>query len=347
MTQNFSSNKIANDPSAYALRSAWLGGAIWLIALIWSHPSLFTPQWATAMLLLAPLVLVPLALRLVEPDGTWVVLRAVWRMAILLQAPAAILLVPAFLLSQSWIAAALALPWLITSMLIALTGVLRVWLQGFRSLEETAISAGLVYIAVGGGWLVLDRLGVQPLNFEPIIVLLTAIHFHYAGFLLPIFTGLAGRILKGGVAKLAAIGVIVGVPLVAAGITATQLGFNTSLETIAAWLTSLAGLLAAILHIRIAIKTFVVTPSGVNNNEVPVPKGTTTSVKALFALCSLALAFSMILSALYGARFYFSLAWLDLPWMRALHGSANALGFGLAGVLGWSLMRPQNTKRHS
>jgi len=33
-------------------------------------------------------------------------------------------------------------------------------------------------------------MGLRPLEFQEIIVLLTAVHFHYAGFLLPIVTGL-------------------------------------------------------------------------------------------------------------------------------------------------------------
>lgn len=314
------SQSLSDDPGRYALRSAQLGAALWLLLLAWQLPSLFSPTWAQMMLLLAALVLVPLALRLVEPDGTWVTLRAAWRLAVLWQTPAAILLVPAFLLEPNWSAAALAFPWLLTTMLIALVGALRVRLEGWRSWQETAISAGLLYIAVGGVWLLLDRLGARPLHFDPIIVTLTAIHFHYAGFLLPIFTGLVGKESRNTLATLAACGVVCGVPLVALGITTTQLGFAPMIEAFAAWFTSLAGLLVALLHVRLARQSSL-----------------SAGARMCFALCGIALAGSMILSAMYGARFYWQLEWLDLPWMRALHGTANALGFGLAGVLGWSL----------
>lgn len=318
--------KLTDDPSRYAVRSTQIGAMVWVLMLAWQLPSPQTSAWAIALLQLAPLVLVPLALRLVEPDGTWIVLRAAWRLAILWQLPAALLLAIAFLLDQSPLATALALPWLITTMLIAFTGVLRVRLEGWRSWQETATSAGLVYIAVGGVWTMLDRLGVQPLSFDPIIVLLTAIHFHYAGFLFPLFTGLAAKKLEGGVATLAAVGVVLGVPLVAIGITATQLGFDPIIEASAAWLASLAGVLAAVLHFRVGMQS------------------QSLSGKILFTLCGFSLAFSMMLSALYAARFYTPLAWLDIPMMRALHGSANALGFGLAGVLGWSLMHKKSAR---
>jgi uncharacterized membrane protein len=60
-------------------------------------------------------------------------------------------------------------------------------------------------------------------------------------------------------------------------------------------------------------------------------------VRALWVISAASLGASMVLAALYGSRFYLPVAWLDIPWMRALHGTANALGFGLAGLWGWTL----------
>jgi hypothetical protein len=159
---------------------------------------------------------------------------------------------------------------------------------------------------------------MRPLNFEAAIVLLTAIHFHYAGFLLPLFTGFAARALGGVAAWLATLAVIIGVPLVAAGITATQLGFGSWLECLAASWTALAGLLTGWLHLRLAAQ--------------PIWHGV---VRGLWVVTALSLAGSMLLAALYGWRFYLSVAWLDIPWMRALHGTANVFGFALAGTLAW------------
>src|SRR5262249_31700122 len=144
-----------------------------------------------------------------------------------LQLPAAMLLGGAFLLPQGFLAAALAVPWLALTGLIALIGLGRIWQHGHGPLHELCMDAGLVYVAVGGAWAVLDRLGTRPLGFESVIVLLTAIHFHYAGFVLPIVTGLAIREVGGRVAWGAGVGVIVGVPVVAAGITATQLNLGS------------------------------------------------------------------------------------------------------------------------
>jgi hypothetical protein len=97
-----------------------------------------------------------------------------------------------------------------------------------------------------------DRFGFRPLDFDPVIVLLTAIHFHYAGFALPLVTGLAARRLDSGTARLAAAGVIAGVPLVAIGITSTQLKAGPLIESLAAWVLAAAGILTASLHLRLA-----------------------------------------------------------------------------------------------
>ena len=59
--------------------------------------------------------------------------------------------------------------------------------------EAMLLLAGLVYLAVGGVWTVIARAGLRPLGFPDLIVLLTAVHFHYAGFALPVLAGLVAR----------------------------------------------------------------------------------------------------------------------------------------------------------
>src|SRR5213075_2564830 len=97
--------------------------------------------------------------------------------------------------------------------------------QNGRSIEEISVSAGLIFVSVGGGWLVMSRFGIQPLGFGDTIVLLTAVHFHYAGFAAPILAGMAGRTLTRELSfarrllMFIVTGIIAGVPMVAAGIT--------------------------------------------------------------------------------------------------------------------------------
>jgi hypothetical protein len=273
------------------------------------------------ILLLGALVVVPLGLALaVRSTAAGPALRLL-RLAGNLQVPCAALLAVSFALPAGPGAAALALPWLAVTALIALGGLARLWRRRLLPWTELCFDAGLLYLAVGGGWTVLARGEIRPMGFALPIVLLTAVHFHYAGFALPLLAGLAGRILGDGfLTRAAAVGVIAGVPMVAVGITGSQLGLGPALEGAAAVLTATAGILTAVLYVRLASQ-----------------RSWPGAVRALWTLTALALAGGMILAALYGLRTWISLPWLDLPWMWALHGTANSLGFALAGLAGWSL----------
>jgi hypothetical protein len=305
-----------------ALWRTFAGGVVWLLIVACWHPSAFETGWANALLLLAPLVQVPLGLSLAEaPDRTGRPC-ALLRAATHLQLPAALLLALSFALPAGAWATLLSTPWLGTTALIASAGLVRAWRRGVARCEELCLDAGLAYLGVGGAWTVLARGGVRPLDFEPVVVLLTAIHFHHAGFILPLLTALAGRTLGGASSRAAAIGVVIGIPLVAAGITTTQIGLGPLLECVAACWTALAGLTSAWLHLRLSAQ-----------------RAWHSAVRAAWVLASLSLAGGMILAAAYGLRFYAPVAWLDLAWMRALHGTANALGFGLVGLLAWHATR--------
>jgi hypothetical protein len=235
------------------------------------------------------------------------------------QLPAALLLALSFRLPQGLSAAALAVPWLVVVGMLAVLGVVRFLKRGWRPLPELCLDFGLVYAVIGGAWTVLTRLGARPLNFEDVIVLLTAIHFHYAGLILPLLTAMAGR--RGGrIANLSSVLVIVGVPAVAIGITATQLGASRVFEALAAWTMAAGGLLVAYQHCALAAEA-----------ERPI------RFRLLFGLTGVSLAAGMALAILYGGRGVWSVAWLSIPWMRVLHGTTIAFGCGLAGLLGWYL----------
>jgi hypothetical protein len=294
------------------------GAFVWLAAMLYALPHPFELAYAHLILLLGPLLIVPIGLRLVpgQPASPWT--DKLLHAARVLQLPAALLFALAYALPQGVPAATLVLPWIGLLALLALAACGRVYDRGLRPLGLLAIDAGLVLVLVGGLWAMADRLAMRPLQFDPVIVLLTGIHFHYAGFALPIMTGLAAMRLPGRTAALACIGVMAGVPLTATGITTSQLELPLFIETGAVWVTSLAGLLTAWLHVRLAARS-----------SAPA------LARTLWGIAAVALAFSMVLSALYGTRHFAPLAWLDIPWMRALHGTANAFGFALLGLLGW------------
>ena len=95
---------------------------------------------------------------------------------------------------------------------------------------------------MGGAWLVVSRLGLQPFDLSTDIVRLTAVHFHYAGFGLALLaaTGLAcADWMASRVAlSIGSIAAIVGPPMVAVGfVTDSALGQvgGAVVVTVAAW----------------------------------------------------------------------------------------------------------------
>ena len=274
-------------------KRALVGAGAWLAWLVAVRPTPRSEEWAEALVLLAALVIVPLGAPLAGVGA---------RIAAL-QPYAAFPLLVSMMLPRGVAAAALCLPWLGAALVSAVA------VERPRTPSAVALVAGVVLLPVGAAWLVLARWGLRPLGFSDPIVLLTAVHFHYAGFALPVVLGAAlACVDRPQLARAAVTMVVLGVPLVALGITATQLGRSERLEPIAAWTMSLGGLLTAWVLVLTRRASLIVA--------------------AVF------LGFGMLLAALYGARSFVPL--LDIPWMRALHGSANALGFALLSLVALS-----------
>lgn len=301
-----------------------VGAAVWIAAMAVLRPPLSEPLWVQSLLMLAPLVLIPLGLRLMPevPKSGWP--RQVWRTVILGHLPAALLLGWSYLRPQGLVAAILALPWLAITGMLALIGLERLWRYGLRAPDALCIDASLVYVVIGAIWVVCDRLGVRPLNLGSMIVLLTAVHFHYAGFILPLLTGCAGRQINGYMAHLAGSGVILSVPLVAMGITSTQLAFKPWIECLAALCMATSGILTAILYLRLARR-----------------RSAGAWPSCLWRIAALSLLLGMAFAVLYGLRFYFPVPVLTISHMQMVHGTANAIGFGGSGMLAWTLARLQ------
>lgn len=309
-------------------------GALICLGSTWMRvPDLRHGVWAQALLGFAALVVVPLLIDLVGDELDGPVSRRLLRTAAWLQFPSSLLLVFAYAGGPGVWAALSALPWTLVLLLLSGTGVLRVVQRGSRPLPLLCRDTGLIYAAVGAAWLMADRLGLHPLDFDESIVLLTAIHFHYAGLIVPVLTGFALGLLPGSrLVTLIGVGVIAGVPAVAVGITASQFHLDPRIELVAALLMALSGLGLAALHLLLGLQ-----------QRRPV------AVRCLWVVAGCSLTAGMLLAVLYGVRnFFHPWPWLDIPWMRALHGSINALGFGFCGVLGWWLLRgrpPASTRR--
>jgi hypothetical protein len=93
----------------------------------------------------------------------------------------------------------LAVPWALWTALLGVRGLLRLREQPFRAslqaADELCLSLGMLALPVGGLWLIAARGGLPVLGFVAPFTLLTGMHFHYAGLLMPTVIGLTGRLL--------------------------------------------------------------------------------------------------------------------------------------------------------
>lgn len=272
--------------------------------------------WAEAALLLAAAVLLPLAWPLiVERRDEDARAAGLLRLARRVRLPAALCLIAAFLLPPGTKAAALSLPWAVFAALCGTAGLLRLRRDARRSAAEIALDLGLAYMAGGAAWAVVSRYGLRPMQFEPIIVLLTAVHFHYAGFLLPLLSAAACRAAPGIWSRFAALGSVAGVPLLAAGFA-----FSPPLELAAALLITAASVALAAVQLRLALR------------------GRNPAALWLLTLSAVSLLSGMALAGAYAWGEYSGRRFLDIPSMLPLHGAVNGLGFALCGLLGWRQM---------
>lgn len=261
----------------------------------------------------AILICVPLALRAVGPgDSTGRLLVAAYPIA-------AVAGLVAIALPSGVLAAAVALAWLAFTALAALHGLTRAFGAG-RPIEELSVAAGFVYLAVGGGWFVLWRSGVAIMDLGEHVPLLTAIHFHYAGFASPILVGFVGRELRAAHTRLwpvyagAALLVIVGPALVALGIAGVRMIEAPAAAVLAAGTATVALLALALLLRRVGAAT-----------------------QALLAVSSAAAVVAMTLAFVYAVGNPLGISAIALEDMVRWHGVLNALGYVLCGLLAWNV----------
>jgi hypothetical protein len=272
------------------------------------------------LFLLAPLVIVPLGLelcaRIIPEDKP----RFPDRLARQLQFPAALFVLASLLISPGIAAAALALPWFGVG---GMTGVqaLKTFIPGeFRSLKPACVILSFFYLLVGCAWLLASRLGMTPMGFQEPIVLLTAVHFHFAGFAAPLLALAADSEIKfenpaaRRIFSAVAAGVLAGPGLLAAGFV---IGPRTKLAMALVVACSEVGLslyfLAAIRNLRPRL------------------------AQALVTISALSVLFAMVLAATWAIGEFPLQPFVHLDQMARFHGTANGIGFILCGLLGWSL----------
>ena len=291
---------------------------MWLIAVPFLHA---VP--VAAILTLSPLVLVALVLRVVSPPrGAEPLYTRVWWAAAWAQLPCAVLLTGSFMFDRGTSATILAVPWVGLCGLLALLGLLRMRTRrNPLPWSELSIDAGLGMVVVGAVWAVADRAGVPVLHFSPAIILLTGVHFHYAGFVLPVVAGLLARRFPGPMHRAAVLLTLAGVPLTAYGITTSP-----PAEIVGAWVTVVAGLTVASGCARTATRT-----------DTPSP------ARPLLIVGALAFAWAMLVAATYAYGEFVHRPFPSLDRMAWLHGLFNSLGFALPVLVAENLVEDART----
>ncbi|WP_416148371.1 YndJ family protein [Salipaludibacillus sp. HK11] len=309
-------------------KSALIGS---LVTVIWW--GLFDPTIVELALAFAFLVLVPLSLKLAiaTPPYSWTQswLEKFSRYSL----PFAIVAVMSLTIEVGVFFGLLAGVWFIFTGGISFFAFLQMLARGVRPAEETVIDVGMLYIGVGGVWFVLSRIGATSiLPYSDVIVELTAIHFHYSAFVLPILTGVFGRWLyqqnakKNKIGKpytLLAFGIALGPILVAIGLDLgppLEFYFVSIYVLFVFWLCG--WWLLSVTRIR--------RVAGI-----------------LVGISAMVMISTMTLSLLYSLGLYMGTTIISIPDMIRWHGALNAFAFSFLALVGWLMISPQRRYEYS
>lgn len=262
------------------------------------------------LFLVGPIILVPIWCHLLPTptgSGAAVLVRVARRLAL----PSGIALAAAFAFPTGLLAAILALPWFGLGLIVAFaaaidaTAALR---ERRRTMGGPTVArwAAMAFLAVAAGNAIADRAGIQPFGFAPTIILLTAVHFTFAGFVLVLVGASA-------LERHHARWIVAALLLVIAGIPITAMGFFG--VPLAAWVGAVT---VAIGGMGVGLAMLV--PHG----QVLSPWSRRFGIVA-----GLSLLVSMPLAIGYASGVWFGIAALDIPAMVRTHGAINVLGFAV------------------
>ena len=298
---------------------------VWFVLLFTTTSDSTETELVHKIVFYAILVIVPLTLSLI-PGGEQRGSIGLYRLVVLAQPVAAIVTIASFYVEKGPLSAALSGAWLILTALIALLGVTRLIARRFYPLEELSVDAGMLYLPVAGVWLVVYRLGVQPLDYGEMIILLTVVHFHFAGFATPVIAGMLGRTLANTQSQpsrifpLIVFAIIAAMPLIATGITFSP------------WL----GLLGTLLLTSGLVLLAVLTLARV------WPAIASTSARVLFGIAAVSSCAAMVLACLYAYSIVTHTLIIRIPTMAMTHGVLNAFGFVTCSLIAWSIITARN-----
>ena len=318
------------DDGSWARGWAAAGAVVWAGTAVLARAGIVRVGAIELLFLFAPLVVVPLGMEVGRGiGGGWLE-----ELARRLQPLGAGLAVAAMWMGPGSRAGILAGGWFWICLLMAgggVAGLVRaLWGDAERACPEPAegsvratglatlivINVARIDLIVGGAWLVASRLGMRPMGIQEPIGLLTAVHFHFAGFATATIAAATLRFAerRGEYRWLKPLVlVMVGLPMVVAA------GFVIS---------PVVKMVAAILFSG-SVAGLAVAVRGCGRKVEDSTAGVMLQVAAgaVFA--------SMILSGAYAVANFVGSEALTIPEMARTHGILNAMGFCLLGLLGW------------
>ncbi|HTW58000.1 MAG TPA: YndJ family transporter [Terriglobales bacterium] len=351
-----------------ARTSATAGAAAWAVLAALARVGMVRIGELELLFLFAPLVIVPLGMELgrVMGAGGWVM-----EVARRIQPVGAGFAVVAICMPPGRTAGLVALGWMAVCGLIALDGVVGLWREfGKKRTGEAPVatrsvtthtvathtvpahsvaarvaalagSVARIDLGVGGVWLVASRLGMRPMGIQEPIGLLTAVHFHYAGFATATIAAalLRSRQKRFGEDRFAR------ERFAQEGLARDRFARdrrrNSWIERLVIAIVVLPYLVAAGFVISPALKmsaAVLFSASVACLGVVLRWQGTQAekpAARLLLQIAAGAVFAAMFFSGVYAVGDFVHRDWLTIPQMARTHGLLNAVGFCLCGLLGW------------
>src|SRR5580700_3228177 len=295
--------------------SILMGAAVWLTLALASFAPRVHLGIIEVLFLLGPWMVVPLGADLIR--GAGVSTGHAVRDGLLFTA--ASLTTVSFFLGNRTLATWFASAWVLVCVGFAGDGLRRFVNAGRKSFTQFCFAAGEGYLLVAGVWLVASRAGLQLLAFREPIVLLTAVHFHFAGFASAVLAGLADRAFVGHrghrILRAALLAVVLG-----PGILGLAFLLGPKVKLVAALLIALGqfGLAAGTVRVGMAAQN--------------------SRGRRLLLVAGASVAAGMILAGVWAIGEYPLQAFVNIRQMAEFHGTLNAVGFVLSGLLGWTMV---------
>lgn len=295
--------------------SHMIGLAVWVTLGLSSFSPRVHLGIIEVLFLLAPWLVVPLGADLIEvPEA-----KSKSRLRDWVLFTAASFTTISFFLNNRVAASMFASCWLFVCVGFAADAVLRLRKSGASSLTQFCFAAGEGYLLVAGCWLVASRAGLHPLGFQEPIVLLTGVHFHFAGFASAVLAGLTYERLRASNWRLLLQAVLLAV-VCGPGVLGLAFLLGPKWKLVAALLVAIGQISLAVAMIRVGIAA----TNGIG--------------RGLLFVAGASVAVGMVLAAVWALGEYPLQAFVNIRQMAEFHGALNAVGFVACGLTGWRVL---------